>query len=122
AMNVEFNIARRYRGGKPRIYLPPGGGGDLVDNAHWSSSFISTTNTNVAGFFGAIEALSVGAIGTLAHVLLSYFHGFTNETDSSGRAEAVPNYKATATHDVVTGYSAKSLVSTQRRRRTATTH
>jgi len=122
AMNVEFGIARRYRGGKPRIYLPPGGGGDLVDNAHWSSTFVANTNTNVAGFFSAIEALTVGAMGTLQHVNLSYFHGFTNETDSSGRAEAVPTYKATATHDNVTSYIAKALVSTQRRRRTATTH
>lgn len=121
ATNVEFGISRRYRGGKPRIYLPPGNQGDLADPSHWTSGYISAVQTAVPAFFGAIEALTIGGMGTLTHVTLNYYHGFTNKTDSSGRAYAAPNYTAVATHDNVTGYFPKVLVSQQRRRRTSIT-
>lgn len=121
ATNVEFGIARRYRGGKPRMYLPPGVNGDQSTDASWSAGFIGTVNTAVAAFFTNLEGLSVGSMGTLAHVNLSYYKGFTNNTTPSGRERAIPTYRATALHDNVTGYSCKAEIGSQRRRRTATT-
>lgn len=121
ATNVEFEIARRYRGGKPRMFMPPGVDGDLSTQAAWSNTFTAAVNTGVAAFFTAIEALSIGAIGTLAHVNLSYYQGFTNITTSSGRERAVPKYRTAAKVDPVTGYSCKAILGSQRRRRTATT-
>jgi hypothetical protein len=121
AINVEYDIGRRYRGGKPRMFLPAGNQTQLVDMGHWQSSFITSVNTGVSAFFTAIEALSVGSMGTLAHVNLSYYKGFTNITNSSGRERAVPTYRDTALHDVITGYSCKGEVGSQRRRRLSTT-
>ena len=121
ATNVEFGIARRYRGGKPRMFLPPGVTGDYANSATWQSGFINTVNTNVQGFFTALEALSIGAMGTFQHVNLSYYKGFTNITNSSGRERAVPTYRATALHDNVTGYFGKIVMGSQKRRRTSTT-
>lgn len=121
ASNVEFGIARRYRGGKPRMYLPPGVASDLVSASSWTTAFVGELNSAVEGFFTAIAGLSVGAMGTLAHVNLSYYSGFRNVTNSSGRERAVPVYRDTALVDTITGYSAKSIVGSQRRRRTATT-
>lgn len=121
ATNVEFGIARRYRGGKPRFYLPPSTSPDLTSVTHWSSTFVGDVSTGVASFFAALEALSVGSMGTLQHVNLSYFKGFTNVTTPSGRERAVPTYRATALHDNITGYFAKAVVGSQRRRRTSTT-
>jgi hypothetical protein len=77
-------------------------------------------NSGVAAFFSEIEGLSVGSMGTLQHVNLSYYKGFTNITNSSGRERAVPTYRTVATHDNVTGYSAKAIIGSQRRRRTST--
>lgn len=121
ATNVEFDIARRYRGGKPRMYFPPGVEAALVDNGHYANSHVTAINTSVAAFFTEIEAIDVGAVGALAHVNLSYYKGFTNIVNSSGRERAVPTYRATALVDPVLGYSCKALIGSQRRRRAATT-
>lgn len=120
ATNIEFNISRRYRGGKPRIYLPPGVESDLLTQASYQSSFVSAANSGFAAFIAAIEALSIGAMGTLAHVNLSYYKGFTNVTNPSGRTRAVPTYRTSALLDTISGYSCKALLSSQKRRRTAT--
>lgn len=122
ATNIEFEVARRYRGGKPRIYLPPSDTGNLQDAANWSASYVTAMNTNIAAFFTAIEALSIGAIGSLTHVNVSYYQGFTNHTNTSGRSRPVPTYRDTPVIDTVTGYNTKQLLSSQRRRRTATTY
>lgn len=119
--NIEFDIARRYRGGKPRIFLPAGVQGDLQTLASWTSSFITACNTGITDFMAALEALSIGSMGTLQHVNLSYYSGFTNHTSTSGRERAVPTYRPTALHDNVEGYSTKAIVGSQRRRRTSLT-
>jgi hypothetical protein len=120
ASNIEFQIARRYRGGKPRMFLPPPVETDLVDNGAWTSAFVGDLTTQAGVFFAAIEALSIGAMGTLQHVNLSYYKGFTNIANSSGREHAVPTYRATALHDNVVGYAGKAIIGSQRRRRTST--
>lgn len=121
AMNVEFNIARRYRGGKPRCFLPAGIESDLLAPNTWTESFLSAVETGFSGFITAVEALSVGAVGTLQHVNLSYYKGFTNITNSSGRERAVPTYRATALVDSITGYAVKQIIGSQKRRRTSST-
>jgi hypothetical protein len=121
ATNVEFGIARRYRGGKPRMFLPPSTSPDLNGVTSWSETYVGDVNTGVAAFFTAIAGLSVGAIGTLAHVNLSYYKGFTNVTNPSGRERAVPTYRDSALLDTITGYSTKVIVGSQKRRRTSTT-
>ena len=121
AMNVEYGIGRRYRGGKPRAYFPFGVDGDLESAFEWTSAFTSAAQSGVAAFFAAVEALSVGSMGTLNHVNLSYYKGFENFTQPSGRERAVPTYRATALVDNVTGYFAKQKFGSQRRRRSSTT-
>lgn len=122
ALNVEFDIARRYRGGKPRIFFPPGVAADLQTPGTWNSTYLGDVATAMSGFWPAIEAISVGAVGALNHVNLSYYQGFTNITNSSGRTRAAPKYRATALVDNVEGYAAKSVLGSQKRRRTATSY
>lgn len=122
ATNIEFGLARRYRGGKPRIYLPPSDVNNAQDTAHWTTDYVAAMNTNIGEFFSDIAALTVGAMGTLAHVNISYYQGFTNHTNTSGRERAVPTYRTTALVEPITGYSTKQLFGSQRRRRTATTY
>lgn len=122
AVNIEFGIARRYRGGKPRIFLPPGGNTQLLDGGHWNSTYTGDVATAWAAFIAEVVALSVGAVGALAHVNLSYYKGFTNITNSSGRERAVPTYRDTALVDNVESYIVKAEIGSQRRRRVATTY
>jgi hypothetical protein len=122
ATNVEFDIARRYRGGKPRMFLPPPDDSALASLDKYTTGFIAGANTAVGEFFSDIEALSIGAIGTLQHVNVSYYQGFTNVTNSSGRTRAAPKYRTpTAKVEAVVGYATKAVIGSQRRRRTATT-
>lgn len=120
--NVEYNIARRYRGGKPRMFLPPPDDSKVLNNSTWNGTFVDAVNAGVAAFFAGIEALTIGSMGTLAHVNLSYYNGFKNITNSSGRERAVPTYRTEALLDTVTGYSAKGRMGSQRRRRAAATY
>lgn len=121
ATNVEFGIARRYRGGKPRMFLPAASHNETVDPGHWSSAYVSGLQTAVGTFFSALEALSIGSMGTLQHVNLSYYSGYTNVEIPGRRARSIPTYRSTALHDNVTGYFAKALIGSQKRRRAATT-
>jgi hypothetical protein len=122
AMNVEFGIARRYRGGKPRIYLPCGADGDMNNAANWSSSFVSEVATKWTAFMTAVEALSIGSMGTLVHVNLSYYQGYRSRETGGGQTTFAPKYRTgAALHDVVSSYAPKQLISSQRRRRSSTT-
>lgn len=122
AVNIEFGIARRYRGGKPRIYLPPSDNTNQLDAAHWSAAYVSAMNTAIADFFSQIEGLSIGAMGTLTHSNVSYYEGFTNHQNTSGRERAVPTYRSSALVEPITGYFCKGLFGSQRRRRTSITY
>jgi hypothetical protein len=86
----------------------------------WTAAYVTDINTAVTAFFAEIAGLSVGAVGTLTHVNLSYYKGFTNVTNSSGRERAVPTYRAVALVDNITGYSCKQEFGSQKRRRAAT--
>lgn len=122
AVNIEFDIARRYRGGKPRMFLPPPNSAAMLDAGHWTTTYVGDVHTAITGFMTALEALSIGAMGSLAHVNLSYYKGFTNITNSSGRERAVPTYRDTALVDTIEGYAVKAEIGSQRRRRVATTY
>lgn len=121
AANIEFGLARRYRGGKPRMFLPPGTTGDLENAWEWTVEYIDAVTAGVEAFFTAVEAIEVGAVGALTHITLSYYKGFTNITNSSGRERAVPTYRDVALSNVVTSYGCKAILGSQRRRRTSTT-
>lgn len=121
AMNIEFGIARRYRGGKPRIFHPPPSTDSLASIDQWTAAALDAWNTAFAAFVAEIEALDIGAMGTLSHVNLSYYQGFKNVTNSSGRTRAAPTYRDSALVDTINSYIAKAVVGSQRRRRTSTT-
>lgn len=121
AQNVEFGISRRYRGGKPRMYLPPSVTSNQLNDVQWTSTWTSTLGATVAAFMSDNEAISVGSVGTLTHVNVSYYQGFQNIENTSGRMRAAPTYRTTAVVDTVTGYFGKQELSSQRRRRVSTT-
>jgi len=120
ALNVEYGIARRYRGGKPRGYWPMGSETDLLNASDWGPAFITSSQNAVIAFFNQLEAYAGIPANPFRHVNLSYYSGFKNVTNSSGRERAVPQYRPQALHDDITGYFSKVVLGSQRRRRTAT--
>jgi hypothetical protein len=121
AANVEYDIARRYRGGKPRMFLPPPSLNETASPSKFTDSYLTGLGNQFPLFFAAISGVTVGATVVTAHVNVSYYQGFTNVTNSSGRTRAAPKYRTAALVDVIEGYAPKALIGSQKRRRAATT-
>lgn len=119
AFIMKYNIGRRYRGGKPKGYFPWGIQSDQLNQAEWTTTLTAAALTNFTAFIAAVVALSEPSINMQNHVNLSYYQGFKNITNSSGRERAAPTYRTTAKHDVITGYSFDQRMGSQRRRRSS---
>jgi hypothetical protein len=120
AVNVEFGIARRYRGGKPRCFMVGPDQTAMASATSWEGSFVSSINTNFPIMVSDIVTDPPGSMGTLQHVNLSYYSGFTNHMNTSGRERPVPTYRATALHDNVLSYNCNARIGSQRRRLAST--
>jgi hypothetical protein len=113
-------IARRYRGGKPRQYLPYGTDSDLSGASRFTSAFTSDLVTAWDGFQGTLSGTAVGPATITNEVNVSYYDGFTVVTNpSTGRARNKPTLRATPLVDSVLEYSASEVPGSQRRRNRA---
>lgn len=65
-------IARRYRGGKPRSYCPFGTTAELQSLGTWTSSFLTTVNSDWSAFITACKAATVSGITITNFVNVSY--------------------------------------------------
>lgn len=116
AVVISQHIARRYRGGKPRVYLPAGAGPDLLTLQTWTAAFISAVAAGWTNFMADIQGdfVPAGAGPTIVNV--SFFQGFTNKTFPSGRTRPVPTPRATPVIDAVTSFTVNGKMASQRRR------
>ena len=117
SMVIGFKIARRYRGGKPRIYLPaiPLSARDTPGT--WIAGLPAAYASDIGTTIADIGGVAPGALGAITHVNVSYFEGFVNVTFPSGRTRPVPKLRITPpVVDVVTGYVGNTRTASQRRR------
>lgn len=122
AVNLAFEIARRYRGGKPKIFLPFGITSDLnPDQVSWSNAFLGDVNGGWSSFDTAVLAITASGTTISQHVSISYYSGFTAaQNPVTGRWRNIPKLRAGGPLvDTVVNHSANRLVSQQRRRRTS---
>jgi hypothetical protein len=116
ALVANFKIGARYRGGKPRNYLPLGVAADLADPQTWTNAFLSSANTNVPNFYTGIAALSSQPTIT-GHVAVSYYLGGTwIQHQPSGAYKFHPTLRATPVVYPVVGYTVRVRPGSQRRR------
>lgn len=119
---VKFKIARRYRGGHPRFYFGGIIASELANAQTWLTLFQNNLATDFAAFIAAAVLAPPAAVGTLTHVNVSYFQGFSVVINPiTHRARNVPNLRLVAgvptpTVDAVIGYSVNPNVASQRRR------
>lgn len=124
ATNVEFGVGERYRGGKPRIYLPPGVSTDLATVSTYNSTFTGLVDTDVPLFFTEVTGAPWTGASGLTHVNLSYYKGYNTATPPwrGPGYKYPPKYRSpNAISFPITGYFCKSVIGSQRRRRTSTT-
>lgn len=114
---VSHQIARRYRGGKPRSYMPFGGGGDVMASGLWTAALVTAAQTA----FGTWVTSQIGAThgGTVVSALVnvSYYEGSHVVTNpDTGRAKNVPDRRAVPIVDPIVASVARQVIGSQRRR------
>lgn len=115
---INYGIARRYRGGKPRGYWPLGTDTDLLNATLWDSAFIVDVSTGYADFIGDLEDDTVSGTTTTVAVNVSYYDGFTSvESPTTHRWRNIPTVRTSVpTPDPLESYQCSPKPGSQRRR------
>lgn len=113
-----FHIARRYRGGKPRVYVPAGSNTDLATPQTWTGAFLTAFASGFGAFGGAIATnLRTWAPNT-ALCSVSYYAGGVWKPDHNGNYHRVPTPRPVPVVDNVLTQDTRAIVGSQRRRLT----
>jgi hypothetical protein len=118
AVLTHYPIARRYRGGKPRSYIPWGTADDLTNRNTWGSSAVTDFHTGWSAILSAIAAAyPIGGATFETMVSVSYY-GPPNRTvtGSTGRVRTLSTTRATPLIDPWSSFSVIAKVGSQRRR------
>jgi hypothetical protein len=120
AFLLSSNIARRYRGGKPRTYFPVGVSGDLVSPTEWDAVPYTQLEAGCINYMESYAPLTEGTTTTGARVSVSYYAGFTAVTNPiTGRTKDVAKLRPGGpVVDLITGGQFSLKPASQRRRNT----
>jgi len=114
---VNYSIARRYRGGKPRSYFPLFAAADLLTRQSWKPASIAAMGTAFSAFIGQVLGSTAGPTTITAHVNVSYYAGFTNIPGTeTKRAKVVSKPRETPVVDDILGFGVSAIPGSQRRR------
>jgi hypothetical protein len=120
AATVKFEIARRYRGGKPKMFVPGISVDYILDNSHWTTAFCNDMGTAFTNFNDDIEAMAAGGIDLTGIFNVGFYHGFTAvENPITHRWRNVPTYLSAPNVDIVESFTCDQVFGSQKRRRTA---
>jgi len=121
AAEIAFVIARRYRGGHPKIYLPLGVTADLASDSQWGSTFIAAVNTAWGNYVSHILSTSGLTVTLTTHVNYSkYFQYNTVGPYPDGKLKYPPKPRTTAILDPILTHNLNAMLASQRRRRLST--
>lgn len=114
---INFDIARRYRGGKPRIYLPCGTDTDQADERTWSQTFRDEMNAAWTTFKTLMNGESQIPWPVVDHCNVGYYSGVEPPTTlPSGRVKQANKKLTTPYVDLITGHQVAAVFGSQRRR------
>lgn len=116
AVVVHFLISRRYRGGKPRNYIPMGVAGDQTQSRNWTTAFITTATTAMNAIQTGMKGFASGGVTISTQTNVSYYKGFTTYNGSGGRPKVRNTLRATPVTDTITGLVVDTRIGSQRRR------
>jgi hypothetical protein len=101
-------IARRYRGGHPRIYLPGMCVADALDQRNWTGTLVSTNQGALNSWLASLNAAAPAGLGAVHMTNVSYWFTPT--------AHLPPVLRPTPVIDPVVSFRADSRIDSQRRR------
>jgi hypothetical protein len=108
AILLNFAITRRYRGGHPRMYLPPASRTWQGEINTWNAELLPVVSTAWTSLAGGLTGLTEGSTELGGQVCVSYF--------DSGAPRVDPLVEP------VTGFVVSGMIRTQRRRLTASSY
>jgi hypothetical protein len=117
---VNYQIARRYRGGKPRSYWPFGVADKLNDPQHWTGAWVTDVSTQIGLWATAIEGVAAGGTTISGQCNVSYYAGFAPvQNPVTKRWRNIPTPRVgPVTYDPIIGTTFSPLIASQRRRST----
>jgi len=116
AVVIQLHVARRYRGGHPRLYLMAFTQTDLATTSSWLTASVNALESAYASFIAAVVSAPWTGATLTEQVNVSYFEGFTNHTYPSGRVRAIPTLRGTPVVDTITLATVNPRPASQRRR------
>lgn len=108
AIVIGWRIARHYRGGHPRSYVPGMTTANQTDSQHWTQTTADNMGLGANNFRIAVNALTSASTGLLTLGSVSYFKGH----DSSGH----PILRPVPVFDAFVGAHCDTRIDSQRRR------
>lgn len=113
---LQFEINRRYRGGKPKMFIAGLVAANLLSGQQLEAAYIADLAEAWLAVVAATLVTFSGITVVTEQVNVSYYEGFTNGTGPTGRARVIPTLRETPITDPVVGIAVGSNVASQRRR------
>jgi len=113
---ASHQIARRYRGGHPRTYLPFGISSDIDTTGLWKAASVTAFYDGFQGFITALDGFSAGSTTLSGFVCISYFSGGVWTLFPSGAYKRIPTKRSSPLVEPVLASSVNAVIGSQRRR------
>jgi len=107
---------RRYRGGKPKQFLPLGNESVMSDPRTWTSGFQADVTAAYEAMIAELSGASTGGVTLGAEVCVSYYSGTEANPNPRGRLQRVPTPRVVPLVVNIESIAAAALFGTQRRR------
>lgn len=113
----DFDISRRYRGGKPKWFQSGIPTGHLISEQRWDPTFATNLTGAFVSSLAAFNGHAPASASPGATAAVSYFSGFTVVlSPTTGRARNVPTLRVTPVVDDVNTIHPNPRPASQRRR------
>jgi len=117
---IKFDLSRRYRGGKPKMFLAGIPTNVIADDSHFTSAFCDDLGSAMNSFNSTIKATFADTTTLTGIVNVSFYEGFTSvENPVTHRWRNIPSYRGTPLVDAVGGFTVDPVYGSQKRRRLA---
>lgn len=114
---INLTVGRRYRGGKPRMYLPLGSSAEMATTQTWSTGFVTNTTTDFGDLLPALQAAPWSGGTIVSQVNVSYYEGFTAFETPSGRYKNISKLRTGGpVIDTILSAATNTRIASQRRR------
>jgi hypothetical protein len=114
---VRHAIGTRYRGGKPRSYMPFGTSTDIGTTGLWDSAFVTAVDSAWGSFIAAVIGNVEGGTTIGQYMVLSYYDGVNPPVMlPSGRVKQSSKLRTVPVQYDITGHTTSEVIASQRRR------